>query len=85
MSASLHLTENEKTIIRALRRAKAGRFEQVAVSPTKTFATRAEIKAGGGFPCAATPPCGKILRTLDRSRVHVTTNAELQLRGHIAK
>jgi hypothetical protein len=97
---SLRLTENEKTLIRTLRR-RAGSTEFVTAvmgatpnnvlvglvkpTPTKprTFATRKEIKNGGGFPC--TLGCGKVLRTLDRSMVHVTTNAELQLRGHIAK
>lgn len=57
-SKALRLSEQEKTVIRAIR---AGRsFQVVATAPSapaeRTFATKAERKAGNGFAC---PQCAR--------------------------
>jgi len=35
-----------------------------------TFYTKAQIAAGGGFPCVADEPCEKRLRTAERAKSH---------------
>ena len=41
-----------------------------AEAKAPTFATKADIEAGGGFPCTASEPCSRTLRTLKRSQSH---------------
>jgi len=91
---TLRLKEQEQAFVRGLRRLPATErnalFAYVGSTnvptPVRTIKSRAEIKAGNGFPCTASTPCSRRdLKTAIRASEHVTTNADLQLRGHIAK
>lgn len=59
------------------------RGPQVAANAApRTFYTKAEIRAGGGFPCSVVPACDKRLSTLNRASRHALTYEELQEFGH---
>ena len=47
------------------------------------YKTKADIKAGNGYPCTAVPPCKRTdLRTAKNAAVHATTQKELADLGH---
>jgi hypothetical protein len=50
----------------------------------RTIATKAELAAGGGFPCTATPPCTRKLRTQARASEHAADRNAVQQKGHLA-
>lgn len=62
--------------IAALKAQIATQAPATAQAAEKTFFTKAEIAAGGGFPCAL--GCGKTLRTSKRAQTHGAD-------GHFAK
>lgn len=48
------------------------------------FFSKADIAAGTGYPCTATPPCSRLLQSEARASRHATTQAELAEFGHSA-
>lgn len=63
------------------------KFVLQAVAPApepkvRTFATKAERKAGLGFPCTAATPCSRAdLRTPEGAARHATTQLEMAAGG----
>lgn len=45
----------------------------------RTFATKADIATGKGFPCTADEPCSRTLRTIGRAGSHGIET------GHVAR
>ena len=82
---TIRLQPGEEEFIRALRRLqKSDRINLInAATPApRTIKTRAEMRAGQGFDCTATPPCSKQLKTALRAASHSTRQNDLQSSGH---
>jgi len=91
---AMRLSQDEQNLIRSIRAVPAAKRPRVfglvttlvpiaASTGPRTFKTKAEIKAGNGFPCAASPSCNRTdIRTADRATRHATTQPELQQFGH---
>ncbi len=84
---AIRLRPGEENFIRILRDAKIDPsvFAAVQIPTVRTIASKKEMANGGGFPCTATNSCKRRLKTPARAAIHVTTNADLQVRGHRAR